>query len=399
MNFGPLNQDGGYRRLNVLVTRARERCVVFSSIRGDDFDLSATTARGVHSLKGYLDYASSGRLPQVEVGMGDFGSDFERAVYSALVERGLRLHKQVGCVGYAIDLAVVDPDNPGRYLLGIECDGATYHSSATARDRDRLRQQVLESLGWRIHRIWSTEWFHKPKSEVDRVLESVQKAKAGLLRPRFAVASSSVAVPVGTSEYQEPTSDQSAGPIIPSRPYKCFTPPHLLSPNRFYSDPIDALASWASKVVAAEGPIHEDELARRMAAIFGMARAGRRIVDKVYRAVKHAERERKVSKRGQFFWPADMAEPPVRSRDGEGPRDIGLICHEEIGQAAWLLLKAQFGMGRQDLVNQTARALGFNATGASIATAIQEAVEKELDAGRIVVEGTGLRAVDRAEAH
>ncbi|NLF29522.1 MAG: DUF3320 domain-containing protein, partial [Planctomycetes bacterium] len=395
MNFGPLNQDGGYRRLNVLVTRARQRCTVFSSIRSEDFDLAATQARGVHSLKGYLDYAATGRLAQVEAGSDDFGSDFERAVYNALIEQGLRLHRQVGCAGYAIDLAVVDADHPGRYLLGIECDGAAYRSSATARDRDRLRQQVLEGLGWRIHRIWSTEWFRKPHSEVDRVLEAVRKAKAGLLRPRFAVAPPSAAAPVAADD-PAPAPVHEAGTLIPSRPYRCFVPSRPLSPEQFYADPVDALASWVIQVVAAEGPIHADELARRMAAVFGMARAGKRIADKVDRAARHAEREKKISRRGSFFWPAGMAEPPVRVRDVEGPRDVDLICPEELGRAAWLLLKAQFGMSCPDLVNQTARALGFGQTGPSIAAAVQDAVNRELESGRIVANGDSLRAADPA---
>jgi len=205
---------GRYRGL------ARQKCVVFSSIRGDDLDLSATSAPGVHALKGYLDYAQTGRLPEIEVGQGEFGSDFEQAVHHALVEKGLRLHTQVGCAGYAIDLAVVDPENPGRYLLGIECDGATYHGSATARDRDRLRQQVLEGLGWRIHRIWSTEWFQKPQSEVQRVLEAVRQAKAGLLRPRFATAVSSAPKPTSLfDELPKDSQTQSSDAIIPTQPY------------------------------------------------------------------------------------------------------------------------------------------------------------------------------------
>lgn len=393
MNFGPLNQDGGWRRLNVLVTRARQKCVVFSSIRGDDLDLSATPAKGVHSLKGYLDYALTGRLPEIEVGQGDFGSDFERAVYNALVEKGLRLHKQVGCAGYAIDLAVVDPENPGKYLLGIECDGATYHGSATARDRDRLRQQVLEDLGWRIHRIWSTQWFQKPQSEIERVLETVQKAKAGLLRPRFMAVSPA---PQPTSHAQESPSQpaQSADAIISVQPYKCFTPRQVLSSDAFYTESVHVLATHIAEIVSVEGPIHEDELARRMAAIFGMSRAGGQIAAKVMKAAQHAERIKTIVRRGQFLWLAGMGVPCVRNRNSDGPRNIDLICAEEIGQAAWLLLKAQFGMSRQDLITQTARALGFNNTGVSIASAIETALEVELKNGRILDNVSSLCAVD-----
>ncbi|MCL2701942.1 MAG: DUF3320 domain-containing protein, partial [Phycisphaerae bacterium] len=407
MNFGPLNQDGGWRRLNVLVTRARQKCVVFSSIRGDDLDLSATQARGVRSLKGYLDYAQTGRLPEIEVGQGEFGSDFEQAVHNALVEKGLQLHTQVGCAGYAIDLAVVDPENPGRYLLGIECDGATYHHSATARDRDRLRQQVLEGLGWRIHRIWSTEWFQKPQTEVQRVLEAVQQAKAGLLRPRFIGGSSTSpatstspasAAPKPTSPSSRPKDSepaaaqpQSPDALIPTQPYKCFAPKRVLASEKFYTESVPALAKLVTEIVAFEGPIHEEELARRMATAFGMTRAGGQIVLKVTKAVSHAEQRNTVTRRGPFLWPADMTTPPVRVRDGnnkDAPRDIDRICPEEIGQAAWLLLKAQFGMSRQDLITQTARALGFNNTGPNITATIDTALTLEQNTGRIQTNGS-----------
>jgi hypothetical protein len=150
MRFGPLNQEGGERRLNVAVTRARRGMVVVSSTRAHDLDLSRSSARGVELLRAYLDYAERGTeaLRGAVSGAGgrEFDSPFEREVYEAVRGAGLTVHPQVGCSGFRIDLAVVDPRAPGRYLLGVECGGATYHSSATARDQDRLRQEVLG--GW-----------------------------------------------------------------------------------------------------------------------------------------------------------------------------------------------------------------------------------------------------------
>ncbi|WP_243466692.1 AAA domain-containing protein [Methanosarcina mazei] len=137
LNFGPLNREGGERRLNVLITRAREKCVVFSN------------------------FTSRDSAPPV--------SDF-------LAENGCEVHRQIGCAGYRLDLAVPDPLHPGRYVLGIECDGADYHSSPVARDRDRLRQQVLEGLGWKIYRVWSTDWYLHPKECREKLLEAVKQA-------------------------------------------------------------------------------------------------------------------------------------------------------------------------------------------------------------------------------
>jgi very-short-patch-repair endonuclease len=162
MSFGPLNGEGGERRLNVLITRARQRCEVFTNLTAEDLDLSRTQAKGVAALKTFLGFAQHGRLNQSEETAREVESPFEEAVYRALTARGYQLRPQLGSQGFYIDLAVVDPERPGRYVLGIECDGALYHSARSARDRDRLRQQVLEAVGWRLHRIWSTDWFRNP---------------------------------------------------------------------------------------------------------------------------------------------------------------------------------------------------------------------------------------------
>jgi very-short-patch-repair endonuclease len=154
---------------------------VVSSMRAQDIDLSRTGAVGARLLRAYLDYAERGtealRSGVTEAGDRDFDSPFEREVFEELTRSQLTMHRQVGCSGFRIDLAVVDPAAPGRYLLGVECDGATYHSSATARDRDRLRQQVLEDLGWKICRIWSTDWLRDRGGQVRRVLSALEEAR------------------------------------------------------------------------------------------------------------------------------------------------------------------------------------------------------------------------------
>jgi very-short-patch-repair endonuclease len=181
-NFGPLNRSGGERRLNVAVTRARESLCVFSSIKAQDIDLSRTSAVGAALLQAYLDFAERGPIALVgantEIAGAENDSEFEAEVERALRAQGLDVRRQVGCCGYRIDLAIVDPSRKGRYVLGIEADGATYHSSASARDRDRLRQELLESLGWRITRIWSTDWIRNPQRQIERVLKAYTSALA-----------------------------------------------------------------------------------------------------------------------------------------------------------------------------------------------------------------------------
>lgn len=187
MNFGPMNKEGGHRRLNVAATRARHKVKIFSSLRPEDIDLSRTNARGVADLKLYLDFALHGSrvLSEQATPTGrEPDSPFEVQVINALRNRNWRVVPQVGVSGYRIDMAVVNPHAPGKFLLGIECDGATYHSAPTARDRDRLRQMVLEGLGWNIHRVWSTDWWFNREIPLTALLnkldqlEGEAKAKA-----------------------------------------------------------------------------------------------------------------------------------------------------------------------------------------------------------------------------
>lgn len=178
LNFGPLNKQGGERRLNVAVTRAKSKITLVSSIVAGDIDLTRATSKGVKLLRDYLEYAASGGERLQGNSYTDalkFDSPFEEDVYHALVEQGYIIRTQVGCSGYRIDLGVVNNNRPGEFLLGIECDGASYHSSPTARDRDRLRQQVLERLGWKIHRIWSTDWFRNKPVQVRLLIERIKQ--------------------------------------------------------------------------------------------------------------------------------------------------------------------------------------------------------------------------------
>lgn len=176
--FGPINSDVGWRRLNVLFTRSRKRMHVFSSMHAEDIQVAESTKRGVKALRGFLHFAEKGNMDGVGVSTGKSpDSDFEVSVIEALEEAGFSCEPQVGVAGFFIDIAVRDPGKPGRYLMGIECDGATYHSAKSARDRDRLRQEVLERLGWRIARIWSTDWFSNPEEILGPVIRELHQLK------------------------------------------------------------------------------------------------------------------------------------------------------------------------------------------------------------------------------
>lgn len=172
MSFGALNSEGGEKRLNVAVTRSRRELHVFASIKPDQIDLGRTRALGVNHLKAFLDYAERGAVALPEQDLGSLGpaeNIFEQAIADGLATRGWEIRTQIGVSDFRVDLGVVHPDFAGAFLAGVECDGAQYHSSATARDRDKVRQAVLEGLGWTILRIWSADWFRNSASVVERV--------------------------------------------------------------------------------------------------------------------------------------------------------------------------------------------------------------------------------------
>ena len=174
MNFGPLNKSGGERRLNVAITRATSEVMVFSSFDSSMIDLSRSSALAVEHLKHYLEFAEKGPVALAEqstaaYGVDQFDSDFEQAVAWALRDKGWKVQTQIGVSKFRVDLGVTHPDHPGVYLAGIECDGATYHGSPSARDRDRVRHGILENLGWRLVRLWSTDYFQDPEEAIAKI--------------------------------------------------------------------------------------------------------------------------------------------------------------------------------------------------------------------------------------
>jgi very-short-patch-repair endonuclease len=170
-NFGPISRADGWRRLNVLFTRAKRRVELFTSMQPEDIILDEKTPLGTKALRDYLDFAKRGILTTTEETDRPPDSDFEISVAAALEAKGYEVRPQLGVAGYYLDLAVRNPDRPGEWLAAIECDGATYHSGLSVRDRDRIRQEILEALGWkgRIYRIWSTDWFYNPLQEVGKL--------------------------------------------------------------------------------------------------------------------------------------------------------------------------------------------------------------------------------------
>ncbi len=394
MNFGPLNRDGGERRLNVAISRSRSEMVVFSTLSPDRIDLSRTQALAVADLKHFLEFAERGPAAlgaAVHGSIGDFESPFETAVARALRDKGWKVHPQVGVSAYRIDLGIVHPDAPGAYLAGVECDGAMYHSSAFARERDKIRQAVLEGLGWTLFRVWSTDWWtHRAKAledlhnslteqlQVDRQeREEAAQALAGngsagepTVTDVTPVAPDSEPVSLPTvdatvdrtpefppldppqtqfarrSSANDSTSDSSVQPSLMAIDEQVDDTAtqyvttrfddarHRADPKQFHADDYSRrLNKMIDHVIDTEGPIHEDVLVRRIARHHGFRRAGRQIRERVL-VLATRRRGRTTESVGVFFWPKGTVKErlaPARhsGRDDE-MRKIEYICREEL---------------------------------------------------------------------
>lgn len=386
MNFGALNAQGGERRLNVLITRARRRCEVFSNLTHEDIDLTRTSARGVAVLKAFLKYAQTGIDDVPTSGTEEGDSPFEDEVAKALRSQGHDVVAQVGSGGFRIDLAVRDPERPGRYLLGIECDGATYHASRSARDRDRLRQQVLEDLGWTIHRIWSTDWFRNPRRELERVLAAIEQAK---IRAGQTVHEATLPSPPAESEStplrRAPAAALPAIEPLKAEPYRTCTLQIRLGGVALHEVPPSRFADWIEQVVRVEAPVHKDEVVRRIAAAAGVMRVGSRIAAAFEAGVRAAEQTARIRRRGDFLWMPDnrKVRPRDRSRLDAASRGFELISREEIAAAIIHVVGASHGMDPEEIPQATCRYLGFARTSDDMADVVKRIVLKLVEMERL----------------
>jgi very-short-patch-repair endonuclease len=380
MSFGPVSLEGGERRLNVLFTRARSRCEIFVSFAAGDIDLDRAKGEGGRILKRFLQYAETGILEERVSTSKDADSPFEEAVASVIEGLGYRVDKQVGSAGFKIDLAARDRNKPGRYILAIECDGATYHRALWARERDRLRQEVLEKMGWRFHRIWSTDWFYRRDEAVRRLKDALEDAQA--IDPVSADQETRQApLPVLAVATSGPTrAPTAAGPQIP--PYRlatCATPPNV-EPHQVA---VSEMARITKVIVEAEGPIHQDEVARRVTSLFGRARTGSLISAASIRSLQFLKSSSEVIEEGAFWMtPAQLEDTPVRDRSSAplSLQQAEMLSPTEIRAAATIAIRENGLLTEDEMALAVTRLLGFRRTGPDLKVAVTNAMSKSIGA-------------------
>ncbi|CAN5480190.1 DUF4011 domain-containing protein [soil metagenome] len=415
MNFGPLNGEGGQRRLNVAISRAREAVVIYSTLMPEQIDLARVRATGVRDLKHYLEFAIKGYRALVAQSLPtgrEPDSPFEVAVIRLLRNQGWEVHPQVGCSGYRLDIGVVDPRAPGRYLAGIECDGATYHSAATARDRDRLRQHVLEGLGWNILRIWSTDWWLNPEGEIDKIS---QRLKALVEAPDAAPANSALQLPVALQAEPEQATESEAvqAPDSPDRgPLEAAPEPEAIAseqaaltifrpaalpaagePLLFHgASAAEELIAHLVHVIDAEGPLTETALFRKVAHAWGIERMGARVSERL-RTLTPERFVRTIEEEAIFYWPAqsDTASwEQFRIADASEPsrRHVDEVCLEELAALAHHVLQQAGASSRQDTARSVCRLLGMSRVPEEAEARANEAMNR-LIASELVVDIEG----------
>jgi very-short-patch-repair endonuclease len=429
MDFGALNRDGGERRLNVAVTRARQELVVFSGFTADQIDAGRTKALAVGHLKTFLDYAERGAiaLPAEDRGsVGGFDSPFEEAVASQLERRGWTVVPQVGISGFRIDLGVRHPDLAGAYLAGVECDGATYHGSATARDRDKVREQVLRGLGWNIVRVWSTDWWFDAKGCAERLHESLeallqqsrerraQEEQAAdethwnmghevegieeirdedpspaveiALRPTAdeTLRVSSSVRPVATT----PAVADGPGTAAPSAPTAAAPAPaggsgyrvtdlssFVANPELFYEFGYrDTLRGMIEAVVETESPLPADVLAQRIARAHGWLRTGGRIRERIDLHLRGYDSTREST--GLFIWKKGQVVNVLPYRPSADEASRRAIADIPLAELASVVIDNPDLMDMPDPARDMARLLGLERLVATARARLDEAIAR-----------------------
>ncbi|MFF2425957.1 DUF4011 domain-containing protein [Streptomyces mirabilis] len=431
--FGPINREGGWRRLNVAVTRARRRMEVIASFHGGDLPDSAN--KSVQHLKRYLQYAQHGpAILQTEAADPDAApeSPFEEEVIDVLRGSGYEVQPQVGVAGFRIDMAVRHPGAPGTYALGIECDGAMYHSSRAARDRDRLREAVLRDLGWRLHRIWGTDWYRNRRDAMARLRAAVEEACAedphavrvappvgvdgsggdlgegdstaeALDGPLTAGSGEAAEVAGGLAVPRVEFVTVDAGPAPWSRPYQ-EVDPGLLAEVRDRSssqrgrwgvelqdpDALDVVADVALCVVEVEGLVEKEVIYTRVRLAWGLGRAGQVVRDRIDRALRRLLKQGKIVRAGTAYDRPGHETEFARTPTERCARRVAEVPVAERQLVLRNVVDEGPGVHREDLLREAARFFGWARLGADIRDALTGDVDALIAAGDLVESEGGL---------
>jgi len=386
--LGPLIQKGGERRLNVAITRARRRVEVVASVTAGDFP-GTSSAPGVRHLQRYLDFAERGVQAlslDVVQGGSDAESVFEEAVLACIAGLGHVAVPQVGVAGYRIDIGIRHPSRPGEFILGVECDGAAYHSSRVARDRDRLRQEILEGLGWRMHRIWGPAWFRDRLGQEEALKSAIADALHGRSPSRRPKLIESPGPKVEIDEV-----DLDAMPDWAEEyEVSSYRPGSWFDPAEVHAVPTRDFVVAVERIVRDEGPIHEDALRRRLAEAYGVRRIGDRIKTAFDKAIEMSRRGGSIERVEKVFIQCPGTKPSVRTPnedDEQTKRAVAQVPASERQLAIELLVASSHRVDKDDLRVAFGRLFGWKRVGTDIDAAFERDLAVLVKAKRVLLDG------------
>jgi len=384
-NFGPLNRESGYKRLNVAITRSRFKTLVVSSLLPSELESDKLKSEGTRKLKDYLDYAKNKDFTKfVTVSEGiEFDSTFEESVYDELSKLGFEISTQVGCSGYKVDIAIKNPKKLGEYILGIECDGAQYHSSRYARDRDKVRQSILEGLGWNIHRIWSEDWLKNRDFEIEKIKNRVQgfskqKAVSEMNKKhKFAKVED-------IKDFKEVSlKSKYENYAVCELPIKNVTLEFdsYGNLNNYYHK--RDIKERIKKILEVEGPIEKELLFKRVLDSFGIQKLGSRINSLFEDMLKDLKQEDGCHIHQDTIALKKIMLAPVRISTEE-QRQFIFIPKEELASAIVDILKSNYSTTKEALTADISREIYNNLrTGSKIQSKMDDAI-KYLLANRLI---------------
>jgi superfamily I DNA and/or RNA helicase/very-short-patch-repair endonuclease len=389
MNFGPINKPGGERRLNVAITRAKINMKVVASIRGTDFKLTESSPRGVKILSDYLEFAEKGpsALKQFVKNNKQLAeSGFEEDVAEFLENKGYMVEKQVGVSSFRIDLAIRDPNRPKVYALGIECDGATYHSGKTVRDRDALRQEVLERLGWKIYRIWSTDWFRinqRARADLIDAVETALGNKKSNPAPTKTEIIDKLSQEVKTEETLLKVEKLTFSKYINSN--KEVERLNSLYALDYDGTTYEGFAKIFSEILRIESPVHISRFHELLKKYYNREKVTSQVVHWFdYHSSYLLERKKVKFKRdGEFFISNDQKVFNFRSTVGE-VRIIGEIYYKEFTDLVEKLINHQKIVNKSSLISQISKQCNYSSFSKRVSDAIEERLNKMVEQGILV---------------
>ncbi|MBU8900307.1 DUF3320 domain-containing protein [Corallococcus sp. M34] len=390
MNFGPLSRAGGERRLNVAVTRARCALRIFSTLTHEQIDLSRTTSVGARHLREFLRRAAESASPS-STNTREPEDALPQDVAASLRALGYTVHSDVGTGGYRVDLAVEHPSRPGEYVLGVECDGPHYRAASSARDRERLRPEVLQGLGWRLARVWSLAWEEDRAGQLQRLAAAVKDAVEGAplaaVAPRLEDPSAEAAIPSAPPAEQPGATTSARGAAVQA--YVPATLPAVREGADFFA-PTSAsrLREQLQSVLEQEGPIHEELLARRIQEAWGLGKLTPRVRKRMEEQLAELVQRGAILAQGEFLWAGSRRPAQFTGfRGAHDDRDVSQIPPEELANAAAAVLAHALSMERDELLRETGRHFGVSRLTRTVVPVLEAGLELLAREGRCTLAG------------